>query len=526
MKINNKLLLGIIIFLAFIVRLFPLDFPSFTSDEARIAHRGYVLAKEGKDELGRNFPFLFNSLEDYQLPVVSYLAAGGVYLFGKSDFGARIFFILIGTGIVFLTYRAAGVFFGKNNFGIYAAIIAAFSPALIFFSKIPNEFIIGAFLLLLLLPGLYSGNLRKFNIFIIFLLMLLTSKILWLILIPLIFLALLSKNIHKTDKIYLGIWIFIIAAVFVFFSKIPQGVRSLLENNFAILSDSTVKNGIDKLRGQGSLWQASFFDRLLFNKAYLIGAGFFHWFSQISLSRLFAEFDPSGAYGMLKTGAFQKILIIPYLTGIYFLLRNNSKRIFLYILLFTSPLVLLYPKEKSELIVLALPLFALVSAAGFYFFNRKLALLLLFIAVVEFSSGLFFLGATVKNSNNLRPLWVKNIILEAEKLSDNSDIAFSDDLIGDIAPLISWTADPNPADSYEDIPFPYKYRQSRISNYKIIASGDSFYNCGFDKATYIFASRRDLKKIQGNIKTFPDKSYKDLFGEDSVFLMPSTICVK
>ena len=77
---KNIVILGIIIFLAFFIRVYNLPFPAFTADEARIAYRGYTLANLGKDEMGRTFPVIFNSLSDYQLPVTSYLAAFGEFL--------------------------------------------------------------------------------------------------------------------------------------------------------------------------------------------------------------------------------------------------------------------------------------------------------------------------------------------------------------------------------------------------------------------------------------------------------------
>lgn len=522
---NKKIILGIIIFFAFIVRLFPLDFPAFTSDEARITYRGYTLAREGRDELGRLFPFVFNSLEDYQLPAVSYLTAGGIFLFGKNDFGARIFFVLIGTAIVYLTYKTGVIFFSKRGLGIYAAIIVAFSPALIFFSKIPNEFIISAFLLLVLIPELHSVKINKFKLSFVFLFALLTSKTLWLILIPLIFLTLLSKNILKKDKIYLSVWILFFIAAFVLFSKVPQGVRSFIENNFYILNDTTVKNSIEKLRTQGFFWSLPI-DRILFNKTFLLVAGFFHWLSQINLSRLFADFDPNGLYGYLKTGAFGKIVIVPFLTGTYFLIKSKSKLLILLIIVTTLPLVFLYPKPKVELIVPVLPFIALISTVGFKYFNPKLSYILLFFIVIDFTAGLFFLEAALKNSNSQRPLWLKNIILEAHVLSKNNNVAFSDDIASDLIPLIAWNAKVDPKDAYEDIEFPYRYRQTKISNMRVIVSEDSFYNCGLDKPTYIFASLRDLKKIQRDIRTKSEKLYRDFLDKEAVFLMPPTICVR
>lgn len=132
----------------------------------------------------------------------------------------------------------------------------------------------------------------------------------------------------------------------------------------------------------------------------------------------------------------------------------------------------------------------------------------------------------MKNSNEQRPLWLKDIITEVSTKSRDYDLAFSDNIAWDIVPLIQWGTKFNPKDGYEDIEFPYRYRQSRIGSVKVIGSEDSFYNCSFDKATYIYASARDFDKIQGNIEVTPLKSFKDLLNKDAVFFMPPKICVR
>src|SRR3989344_5903755 len=98
------LIFSLLIFV-FLLGIINFSFPAFTSDEARIAYRAFALSNYGKDELGRNWPLVFNSQIDYQLPATSYLAALGVFLFGINDFWVRIPFNILGLGIIFLTYK-------------------------------------------------------------------------------------------------------------------------------------------------------------------------------------------------------------------------------------------------------------------------------------------------------------------------------------------------------------------------------------------------------------------------------------
>ncbi len=459
MEINNKLLLGLIILLAVFIRLIPLDFPQFTADDARIAYRGYVLATEGKDELGRTLPLVFNSLDDYQLPVVSYVTALGVLIFGKTDSGVRIPFILIGTAVILFIYELSRIFLKDERFSLYAAAVAGLSPGLIFFSKFPNEFIITTFLMLVLIVKLFEEKIRILRLLVIILLLLLTSKLSWFILIPVLLLTIYLNNQmqKKTKIILLAFGLVSVFLAVVIFLAIPQGQRSLTENNFSIVNDVTVKNSIEKIRGQTIPGWPVFLDRILFNKAYVVVAGIFYWLSQINLSKLFAELDPGSSYGYLKTGAFSKIAIIPFVTGLIFLIKESRRIKFLifYIILVTFPLIFLYPSEQSGLILPALPFIVLISALSCQVFGRKILTVLLILLTLEWTINLWFIQASILNANDNRPGWIREIIKEADAYSANN-VVFSDDIVNDLAPFIEWYTKFNPTDGYENIKFPYR----------------------------------------------------------------------
>lgn len=529
MRVYKKIIIVFLVF-AFIVRVIPLQFPAFSADEARVAFRAYALSTTGRDELGRSLPFLFNSLEDYQLPVVAYITAVGVLIFGKTDLGVRLPFILIGTALIFLIYKLSRYFFEEEHHGFYAVVIVSLSPGLIFFSKFPNEFIVATFLILLLIIQILNEKVSKLRILIIILLMLLTSKMLWFILIPVLALSLiLSHKIQKKDKItLLAIGFIPIAAIFFFYLNIPQGIRSAVENNFLIFNDINVKNGIEKLRSQIAPGWPSFFDRILFNKAYLVLIGIFHWFSQINLSRLFTELDSTGNFGFLKSGAFSKIVIIPFLAGLFVLVRGSKriKSLLLFILFITFPLAFLYPAEKVGYILPVLPFIALISGLGFKFFDRKITIILVILLILEFVINLLFMNSSVKNANEHRQSWIKQIVEDANIYLANYNVAFSDNIAQDMVPLIEWYTKFDPSGAYENVPYPYKFRQTKILNYRIIGSEDTFRNCSQDKGTYIFATQRDLDKIQRDIEVSPVNSYKDLLGRDRVYLLPPKICVR
>lgn len=519
---------------ALLIRLVPIDFPAFSTDEARVAYRGHTLATMGKDELGRPTPILFNSLTDYQLPTVSYFTALGVLLFGKSDIGVRIPFILFGVGLVFLIYKIAQTFSPKKEFWVLCAIIIAFSPGLVFLSKIPNESILLTFNFALLFYILTRNKINLIFVFAVIVLLLFTSKFAWFVVSPFVLFTLIfyQENLSKRFKINFFILCLLLSTVTIsFFLQVPQSKRSLSENNFPIFSDLTIKNGIDKLRGQGleAGWPSSL-ERLLFNKSYYLTVGFFHWLSHFQPTLYFGQLDSKGEHGFISMGAWPKLVIIPFGIGLIILIKMGNRKFTLlpaFLFILTYPLIFVYPDYRQDLIVTSLPFMVPVIALGLINTDYLMRIVLIGLIILEVGINLIYLDSDIKNTNNLRPFWVKSIVTDGFNLSQKSKVAFSDDITSDIVPFIGWYTQLPPQSGFLNIPFPYKFRQTQVAKeMKIVGSNDSFYKCGFDQPTYIFASRRDLEKIQRMEEIEIDKSYKDSLGADVAFLLPPTICVK
>ncbi len=291
----------ILIILTVFLRILNFSFPALTTDEARVAFRGGELYKNGVDELGRKFPILFNSLDDYQLPLVSYISALGAGIFGKSELGARAPFILVGLILVLLTYKVSTQLSREKSFHFFSAFIVAISPVLIFVSKVPNESIIVTTLLLLLF---YLLNKDKCNLILIFLtliLLIFTSKFSWFIITPFIIYTVFiyRDTLNMKDKLKLSLISFVFAVLaFAFFLQVPQGTRSLSENNLSLFSDITTKNGINRIRGQGieSGWPP-ILEQILINKAQFFLVASLHWLSNMQPAIFFSKFSKDGNLG-------------------------------------------------------------------------------------------------------------------------------------------------------------------------------------------------------------------------------------
>lgn len=522
----------LVIIAAFFIRVTNLSFPAFTSDEARIAFRGYTLATSGRDELGRFLPLLFNSLTDYQLPAVSYIAALGEIIFGKTDFGVRIPFIMSGVGLIILTYKISKLVSQRKSFWVVSALVLIFSPALIFLSKFPNDSIVLAFFMTLLFYLLIKDKPNIILIIFVLILLLTVSKFAWFIITPFVMFTLhfYQNNLSKGAKIKLSIFSLFLAIVAVgFYLQVPQSSRSFLENNLSTFSDMTIKNGINKLRGQGleSGWP-NYLEVILFNKTHFLVVGFLKWLSNLQLGIYFGQFDKTGHLGFSQMGALNKILIIPFIGGLVYLIRKGRKKerlLLAYFIILTFPAIFNIPNSSQILIVLTIPFAALVIAFGFMQFNRTISLLIILAMVLEVGLNLLYLAPEEKNTNLLRPNWVRGITQDVYSQSINNKTAVSDDVVNDIVTFIEWY---NPVDAragYLDVPNPYKFRQSNIKNIKIIGSDNKLYSCRENDYDKVFVSRRDMDRIK-DYDTGVVKTYQDGLNQEVAYLLEKGLCIR
>lgn len=519
----------ILIVLALLLRIFNFSFPAFTTDEARIAFRGYELYQNGTDELGRKFPYLFNSLNDYQLPAVSYISALGAGIFGKSELGARIPFIIMGLILVLLTYKVATQLSRERSLHILSAFIVATSPVLIFVSKVPNESIVAATLLLLLF---YLLNKDRFNFALILFTMILlifTSKFSWFIVTPFVvytvFVYRNTLNLKEKSKLSVICLVFTILA-FVFFLQVPQGVRSLSENNLSLFSDITTKNGINRIRGQGleSGWPP-FLERVLISKAHFFPIGILHWLSNIQPSILFSQFSKDGNLGFTGMGAFPKVAIIPALLGLVFLARKKKSKLLLYPIIIALPAAFIYPQFSPQVVILILPFIAYVIAFGLLQVKRISRGLIVIFMIMELLINFFFLSSQINITAQLRPDWIKPIMQDAYKALDTDQVFISDDIAEDPASFIEWFTPLKPQIPTVNLAYPYKFRQTNFGKVKFLGLSDSFRTCKLGEKTRFFVTKRDLDRMRKISANNVVRTYLDNKGMVVVYWMEEEVCL-
>jgi len=141
MKINNKavklLILSIIFAIAAILRLWNLASipPHLTPDEASIGYNAYSILKTGRDEYGTLFPIIFKSFGDHKPGLYIYATVPSVAVFGLTEFAVRFPSVLAGLSAIYLLYLVVNELFANKKLGTISAIILAFSPWHIYFSR-------------------------------------------------------------------------------------------------------------------------------------------------------------------------------------------------------------------------------------------------------------------------------------------------------------------------------------------------------------------------------------------------------
>jgi len=105
-KNSTKIGICIVLLIAAFFRFyrFPNVPPSLNWDEVAYGYNAYSVLKTGRDEFGMFLPLYFRSLDDYKLPVYTYLTTGSIVLFGYNDFAVRFPSAFLGVLTVLLTF--------------------------------------------------------------------------------------------------------------------------------------------------------------------------------------------------------------------------------------------------------------------------------------------------------------------------------------------------------------------------------------------------------------------------------------
>jgi len=150
---NNKLIVFLIFFLAFILRFIYLgQIPAeLNRDEVSVGFNAYSLLKTGRDEHGRGpWPLVFKAFGDYKIPGYIYLVLPVIKFFGLNAFSVRLPAAFFGFLTIIVLYFFIKELFPKNEWlAIIACFILAIAPFHLHYSRQQFEATVALFFTLM-----------------------------------------------------------------------------------------------------------------------------------------------------------------------------------------------------------------------------------------------------------------------------------------------------------------------------------------------------------------------------------------
>lgn len=397
-KLMNKkvtyTLLGLIILLGLLVRVYVLSKSpaSLYWDEMDVGYQAYSILKTGKDYFG-NYPFLtVHSFADYRAPAVIFLTIPFIALLDLSPLSVRLPSAIIGTLSIFLMYLLVQELFKNRKISLIAALLFAFVPWSIQYSRLAFEAIL---MLALFLGGLicFFKGLKNSKWFIgaavLFSLSLFTYNTTKLF-IPVLGLALLViyfRQLKISKILIISIVIFSLAYLLSLYGTVfLHGGQRFAE--ISLFTDPQISTQVDFLRQHSNSGfneqiatgsSPRFLDKLVHNKLTLqldnISQNYLKVFST---DFLFLNGDPNLRHSA-STGEFYRIEALSILLGLAFLLLNlktnkvgenknfEKNCLFLLVWVIISPLSAIITREggnHASRLFLLFPSLTITSALG------------------------------------------------------------------------------------------------------------------------------------------------------------------
>jgi len=342
-KNRTTLLILLISFIFFIIRLFFLDQLFLLHDERDIILTSESIAKTGRDLFGNFLPITFKGISP-QVPLFTYyfLAVWYKFIPPNNIILARLPFVLISSFIICLIYLIINRLTKNKNLSILTSIFVCFSPWYYHMTRLALEVNVA---LVMILTAIYCFISNKRLFALCFLTIAFYSyQGARLTILPLI-LILGGYNIYKNrfnkKGLYRGlfislIWIFLILTSL---KLIDFSINSSRINEIIFFDIEKTTQEVNNLRSYSN---APFAVKQLFDNKFTVSTNYVinNLFKAFDISYLFIKGDDSAINGNAASGQFFSVLIIPYLFGLLTLFGVFSVESFL---IFSIGLISLIP---------------------------------------------------------------------------------------------------------------------------------------------------------------------------------------
>ncbi|MDO8429243.1 MAG: glycosyltransferase family 39 protein [Candidatus Daviesbacteria bacterium] len=325
------LLIGLVLFLAVFLRIVNIsETPPVYLDEASIGYDAYSLSIRSKDQYGEPWPVFFRSYANFQSPIYIYLTAVSVKILGLTPVSIRLVSILSGMVIILSTYFLIKILNPEFKFRFYTTLILTVSPWAVFFSRGAMEANLGLAIFTTSLYLIFKGLFKKRGLWLILgiILLALTNfgyhayrliSFGTLFLLILIFYRQLSISLKKVT--FLGIACFILILIPQILLLNTPGSLERFKSLEYFSTDFFQANG-GELRSQ-----------FLGHYQFIILEFFGKYLDYLSLKSLFFDTDPTLVRGIPEMAVFYQWMCVPFIVGLYFLIRERVTKIRLFFIL-------------------------------------------------------------------------------------------------------------------------------------------------------------------------------------------------
>lgn len=399
----------LILILAGFLRFFRLTSfpPALDWDEVSNAYNGYSILKTGADEFGQSFPILFRAFDGYVPPVLVYLNSLSTFVFGLSEFAARLPNAFLGVLTVFGVYLLVAKLHprgvqsrdrahpeGGHSVAILAALFLALSPWHIFYSRI-NVLATTPIFFVVFATYFFLVGIERFKYLLIsiaFFVLAIFSYFSAYVFVP--FFALSLAVIYRTKLGLKKALIFLlpiaISAMLILF-VIPGGQNRA--KGVSVFSDpDLIKKSSILAMDQGTIGKLLHNRRLDYAQRFLEG-----YFAHFNFNFLFGKGDavvrmvvPGPGFGLLYWWD------LPFLVlGLIYLVskKPNGWQIFvLWILLAPIAAAVALPQPASTRTTLMIPAISIICAFGFWSVikSRTAMVKAILVILLLFNFSLFF----------------------------------------------------------------------------------------------------------------------------------------
>ena len=373
---KHKIILLVIIVLAFILRIYRLDQvpPSLYWDEASLGYNAFSISQTLRDEHGVFLPVTnFAAFGDYKPVGYIYAIVPFVKVFGLSEWAVRFPSALAGTLLVLVAY----FLIEKKKIALLAALFVAVSPWSLQMSRAGFE---------ANLATLFSGLgvlffLKKsFPLSAIFFALAMYTFNTHRIFVPMLVVGLSILYFQKKLVIfYLVLFILLLPLIPHLLS--PEGKLRFNEvswvNNLSIIQKSN-----KQIEANGNVWWA----KIIYNRrVYFVGEFSKHYLDHLRPDFLFESGDVNPRLSVRTTGIMYWLDLPLLILGLIFLIKKRTKLSAVLIFwLLIAPIPAAFARETPHAlrILNILPVPQIISAMGLYYLVQKQKKLVIILAVI------------------------------------------------------------------------------------------------------------------------------------------------